>query len=405
MRLSRCVLLVSFVALVWGTPYGGNVAVKPCVSDDTQQQWSLNAVDGHFTLISNGMCLDVESYKTFEGANAQLYECGTGKSNQKWTYNSNTKQLTTALDNKCLHVQQHCTGSYANADVETCSSNSPADQWEWNGKTFVSVLSGHCLHAIGLLTPDTNRTAPLVIGHRGLPSMYPENTMVSFQAALDNLADGFETDLQLTSDGVVILMHDTTLDRTTNCTGAISANPYYGYIDSCDAGSWFGPEFAGTPVPRFEEALQLAKNYNTFIIMDLKVEGIEQEIADLVNKYEMQANVIASCWTLSEAIAIDKVLPSTSKQLLQSQPAVYDDAYFEQLIDLGVGGFSQSFTTTTVDYVKLSHRHLMPVFTWTVDAETDFMHGIVHGHDGFITDDCILGLQMVQRARMALMSL
>ncbi|KAH3757792.1 glycerophosphoryl diester phosphodiesterase [Pelomyxa schiedti] len=407
----RCVTAVAVALLLcvgvsYATPYGGNVAVMPCDPDDTQHQyWSLDKLGGHFTLVSNGMCLDVESLQTYDGANAQLYDCDTLKRNQKWSYDSDTKQLKTTLDGKCLHVQQHCTGTYANADVETCASNSTADQWEWNGKTFVSVLSGHCLHSIGLLTPDTNRTSPLVIGHRGLPSMFPENTLVSFQAALDNLADGFETDLHLTSDGVIILMHDTTLERTTNCTGFIANRPYYGYIDSCDAGSWFGDEFAGTPVPLFEQALQLAKSYNSFIIMDLKVEGIEQQIADLVNKYEMQANVIASCWSLDEAIAMDQVLPSTSKQLLQSQPKVYDDAYFEELIDLGVGGFSQSFDTTTVDYVRLAHRHLMPVFTWTVDAETDFMHGILHGHDGFITDDCILGLQMVQRARMALMSL
>jgi len=402
--MSIVVLFVLLFGVCLGTPYGGNVAVRPCKEEySAQQQWKLTS-SSQFTLMSNSMCLDVESYSQFSGANAQLYQCGVGKSNQKWTYDPSTKHLITALNGKCLHVQQHCTGEYANADVETCSNNSLANQWVWNGNTFVSELSGHCLHAMGLLTPDSNRTAPLVIGHRGLPSMFPENTMVSFQAALDNGADGFETDLHLTADGVVILMHDSTLDRTTNCTGAI-AQKTWAYIQTCDAGSWYGPEFAGTPVPTFEQALQLAKTYNSFIIMDLKVEGIEAQIAALVTQYSMESHVIASCWSMNEVYAMDKYLPQTSKQLLQSQPAVYDDAYFEERIDAGVSGFSQSYTTTTVDYVKKAHRHLMAVYTWTVDAEKDLLTGIVHGHDGFITNDCIIALQMIQRTRMAWLTL
>ena len=63
---------------------------------------------------------------------------------------------------------------------------------------------------------------PLAIGHRGLSSLYPENTYMSFLAALEAGADGIEGDLHLTADGFIVLMHDDTLDRTTNCTGRVS---------------------------------------------------------------------------------------------------------------------------------------------------------------------------------------
>jgi len=66
--------------------------------------------------------------------------------------------------------------------------------------------------------PRAGGIMPFVIGHRGLPARYPENTLPSFLAAMAAGADGLESDLRLSADGVIMLMHDATLDRTTNCT-------------------------------------------------------------------------------------------------------------------------------------------------------------------------------------------
>ncbi|WP_067780840.1 glycerophosphoryl diester phosphodiesterase [Actinomyces vulturis] len=90
-----------------------------------------------------------------------------------------------------------------------------------------------------------------IIAHRGLNTVAPENTMPAFQAAYEVGARWIETDVDILGDGTAIICHDTLLDRTTNRSGL-----YYDLtaadLPSIDAGSWFGPEFAGTPMPTLE---------------------------------------------------------------------------------------------------------------------------------------------------------
>src|SRR5262249_7804283 len=105
----------------------------------------------------------------------------------------------------------------------------------------------------------------LNIGHRGASGYAPEHTIPSYDLALKLGADYIEQDLQLTSDGVLICMHDTTLDRTArgapeNCTGLVSSKTL-AQVKTCDVGSWFNdahpdrarPEYVGQRIPTLEE--------------------------------------------------------------------------------------------------------------------------------------------------------
>ncbi len=96
-----------------------------------------------------------------------------------------------------------------------------------------------------------------VISHRGEHLAHPENTLAAFQAAIDAGADFFELDVRTTSDGRLVLMHDRTVDRTTNGKGLVREMTFE-QIRALDAGAKFGPQFAGTAVPTFDEALNLA---------------------------------------------------------------------------------------------------------------------------------------------------
>jgi glycerophosphoryl diester phosphodiesterase len=106
------------------------------------------------------------------------------------------------------------------------------------------------------MTPQTIRIG----GHRGHSVGAPENTLAAFRKAREIGGEGVtcETDLALTSDGELILIHDDTVDRTTNGRGLVR-NMTYSEIAKLDAGRWFGEEFAGEPVPRLRDALQLAR--------------------------------------------------------------------------------------------------------------------------------------------------
>jgi glycerophosphoryl diester phosphodiesterase len=91
-------------------------------------------------------------------------------------------------------------------------------------------------------------TVPLVIAHRGASVERPENTLSAFRRAMELGADGVELDVQASADARLVGMHDVTLDRTTSGSGSV-ATSRSADIKRLDAGSWFGAEHAGEPVP------------------------------------------------------------------------------------------------------------------------------------------------------------
>lgn len=100
-------------------------------------------------------------------------------------------------------------------------------------------------------------TPPLVVGHRGWLQKYPENTLVGLRAALDLGVDALEFDLHLSRDGRIVVIHDATLERTTDGAGRV-ADRSLGELRRLDAGGWFHPRFAGQRIPTIEEVLELA---------------------------------------------------------------------------------------------------------------------------------------------------
>ncbi|MBX6320365.1 MAG: glycerophosphodiester phosphodiesterase [Rhodospirillaceae bacterium] len=123
---------------------------------------------------------------------------------------------------------------------------------------------------------------PQVIGHRGAAAEAPENTLEGFREAARQGARAVEFDAKLTADGVVILMHDETLERTTNGRGAVAETPAAA-IARLDAGAWFGPDWAGARVPTLEEALHLLARLDLYPNIEIKpCPGREAETARAV---------------------------------------------------------------------------------------------------------------------------
>lgn len=129
-----------------------------------------------------------------------------------------------------------------------------------------------------------------VISHRGEHLSHPENTMAAYQAAIDLGVDYIEVDLQATSDGKLVLMHDSEVRRTTNGSGKI-AEMTFAQVRALDAGIKKGEQFRGTRVPTFEEALNLAHRRKTGIYVDTK-HASAAEILAPIKKYKMQDHVL-----------------------------------------------------------------------------------------------------------------
>jgi glycerophosphoryl diester phosphodiesterase len=120
---------------------------------------------------------------------------------------------------------------------------------------------------------------PRIVGHRGGGTLAPENTLAGIRKAAAMGFGGVEFDVMLSSDKVPLLIHDETLERTTNGRGSVAATPY-AKLARLDAGTWFGPEHRGERLPTFEQAGRLCVELGLWANVEIKpASGFERETA------------------------------------------------------------------------------------------------------------------------------
>lgn len=161
---------------------------------------------------------------------------------------------------------------------------------------------------------------PRLIGHRGAKESAPENTLASIREAASQGASWVEFDVMLTRDGVPVVIHDDTLDRTTNGHGPLNAVDHAD-LRGLDAGSWFDSRFAGERVPDFTEVLDLARSLNLGINVEIKpYPGQEGETAQAV------VSVLQQHWPDNGRLLVSSFeVPSleTARRLAPSLPLGY----------------------------------------------------------------------------------
>ena len=169
------------------------------------------------------------------------------------------------------------------------------------------------------------------IAHRGdttLTTGWPENTLPAFESALAQGGDYVEVDVQTTADGVLVVIHDSTVDRTTNGTGPVSSFTF-AEIRTLDAGSRAYPGSEGLRIPSFAEVAALVRSYNRSMYLDLK-NAASQPLFRELQIAGMEANVVAYGGTtqLKELQDLDvriKPMPeAVSKEAMDSYIALFD---------------------------------------------------------------------------------
>lgn len=137
----------------------------------------------------------------------------------------------------------------------------------------------------------------MVTGHRGIKSQYPENTLLSFQKVLVMNVDMIEMDLNLTYDKEIVIIHDNTIDRTTNGTG-FAHDFTLKKLKEFDAGGWFDSEFTGLTIPTFVEFCELIKPYKN-LLLNIEIKEKTHETVDLamkiVNEYDLENRSVFTC--------------------------------------------------------------------------------------------------------------
>jgi glycerophosphoryl diester phosphodiesterase len=137
-----------------------------------------------------------------------------------------------------------------------------------------------------------------VVGHRGAMGHCPENTMASFQRALELGADWIELDVHLTRDGALAVIHDESVDRTTDGHGLVKDHTL-AELQRLDAGSWFGLEYAGQRIPTLDQVLDWARQNATVVDIEIKnvpmfYAGIEDAVVKALKRTSMTEQVIVT---------------------------------------------------------------------------------------------------------------
>ena len=224
------------------------------------------------------------------------------------------------------------------------------------------------------------------VAHRGASGNYPENTLIAFQMALEIGVDEIELDLYLTKDDHLIVMHDATVDRTTDSTGTIS-DLTLDEIKSFDAGIAFDEQFQGERVPTWEESLDLVQG-KVRLNVHLKEGGnpdghYERKVAKALADFRMVEDSILTC--SDESVGIFAEIDSQIECRIFRAGRTPEE-YIRKSVEMGLRTMQPGRDITTRDFVQKAHEAGRIVHVFYADTPEDMRAYIDIGVDGILTN-------------------
>jgi len=229
----------------------------------------------------------------------------------------------------------------------------------------------------------------LNIAHRGASSVAPANTLAAFEKAVELGADGVELDVHLSADGVPVVIHDFTVDATTDGSGRVGEMTL-AQLKQLDAGSYFDPAFAGERIPTLEEVLELAGE-RLLLNIELKGtspcdDGLEQAVAALIEQHGLGDRVLFSSFNPFSLRRVKRIAPHIPTGLLYAPglPLPLRRAWLAPLVPHEA--CHPEHTMVDAHYIAWTRQHGYRVNTWTVDDPEEMRRLIRLGVDGIITN-------------------
>jgi glycerophosphoryl diester phosphodiesterase len=256
--------------------------------------------------------------------------------------------------------------------------------------------------AVPLVQRQAAAHTVLDVGHRGASAYAPENTLASFRLARSRHADMFELDVQQTKDHKLVIMHDTTLARTTNVEHVYPKKKPWKVsqltlkqIKKLDAGSWYSKKYKGERVPTLDEVLGGMSGTGAGMLLELKspvlYPGIEGRVAAALKRHRSywlgakgepsDRRLIVQSFDWASVKRFHKDLPGVPTGLL-GMPKAADLKKVKAYADL----VNPSYGDLTKSYVKQVHAAHLRLLTWTVNNKTKMAKAVDLGVDGVITN-------------------
>lgn len=236
------------------------------------------------------------------------------------------------------------------------------------------------------------------IAHRGFSSAAPENTLAAFRKAAELGPEMMECDVRRTKDGSIAVIHDRTVNRTTNGSGAV-ADMSLAELRKLDAGSWLSPDFAGERIPTLEELLNLVKLSSVRLIIEIKEECLEDEVVAMVQDKDMAEEVIIGSFHHRIGVRMPELDPRIPFSPIISIDHPVGEEEAVRLADeaAAVNGrtYAVNYQAITPALVKAAHAANMLMEAWTVDKEQDIRSMVEIGVDAIASDNLALLLNVL----------
>ena len=248
-------------------------------------------------------------------------------------------------------------------------------------------------------TPTTmNNTNFTITGHRGAGNLAPENTLSAIKEGLKYNVDRIEVDVHQTKDGKVVIMHDKTINRTTNGKGRIKDYTYAELL-KFDAGSWFSDKFKGEKIPLLEEAINLIDGKAKFVIElkdgDEYYPEIVEHVIDIIKKHNatkwciihsFKTAILEQVHQLEPEVELHKLFIGKLSLLPVYVGAGFIPEYYSFEKHPYITEYSLNYLFANKRIINTIHKRGKKVNVWTIDDFEKFQKLKNLGVNGFITN-------------------
>ena len=261
----------------------------------------------------------------------------------------------------------------------------------------ISEISVHAI--IFPMSTNTSNHHPLIIAHRGASAFAPENTMAAFRLAKELGAEGIELDVMLSADQKLVVHHDNSVNRTTDGKGKV-AEMTWDELKDLDAGSKFGEEFSGEPLPLLEQVFE-ELGRKLLINVELKNyasprDRLTEMVVDLVKRMELEESVLLSSFNAKNLLRAYRAAPEIRRGLL-TLPGLAGSLYR--------GWYGKRFQYDALHphypdvrpkMVEKLHKHGKQINVWTVDEPEDLRRMKAYQVDSVICNDPAQARQVLE---------
>jgi glycerophosphoryl diester phosphodiesterase len=242
---------------------------------------------------------------------------------------------------------------------------------------------------------DSNRSK-IIIAHRGASGLAPENTLAAIGKAMDLGSDMIEIDVHQTRDSVVVVIHDYSIDKTTNGQGMVK-DLTFSEIRMYSAGEWFDEKYKGEKVPSLQEVLTFIRGQTRLLIEikggNSKYPGIVKRVVDLINEFNAEewcviqsfySQVLPEVFHMDPSITLHRLVVSDNPFL----PVYKDDKVHVGFVDnfeyIKVINMKKKYITKRI--IDSYHKRGLSINAWTVNDSSEIVRLFDMGVDGVITN-------------------